>query len=74
MMQQWTTDYEEAKGVHINYQSVGSGAGIDKMSEEKVDFGCTDAPMSPDQLKKGTEHQRRGGAHSVVHGGPGAGL
>jgi phosphate transport system substrate-binding protein len=52
MMQEWTKYFKEAKGIHVNYQSKGSAAGIDMMTEQKVDFGCSDAPLSPDQLKK----------------------
>src|SRR5690242_2728591 len=32
--------------VHINYQSVGSGAGITQITAKQVDFGASDAPMS----------------------------
>ncbi|SPF48817.1 Phosphate-binding protein PstS [Candidatus Desulfosporosinus infrequens] len=35
----------------INYQSVGSGAGIKQISEQTIDFGATDGPMTDDQLK-----------------------
>jgi phosphate transport system substrate-binding protein len=36
----------------INYQSVGSGAGIKQVSEQTIDFGATDGPMTDDQLSK----------------------
>ena len=38
--------------VIINYQSAGSGAGIKQISEQTLDFGATDSPMSDDQLKQ----------------------
>jgi diguanylate cyclase (GGDEF)-like protein len=38
--------------VSINYQSVGSGAGIKQISEQTIDFGATDGPMTDDQLSK----------------------
>ncbi|MFZ3101646.1 MAG: phosphate ABC transporter substrate-binding protein PstS, partial [Desulfitobacteriaceae bacterium] len=38
--------------VTVNYQSVGSGAGIKQISEQTIDFGATDGPMTDDQMKK----------------------
>jgi phosphate transport system substrate-binding protein len=49
--QKWFTEYGQAHpGVQINYQSVGSGAGIRQISEGIVDFGASDGPMSDKQL------------------------
>ena len=42
-------DYNSKTGVEINYQSVGSGAGISQLTNKTVDFGATDAPMSGKQ-------------------------
>lgn len=36
--------------ITINYQSTGSGAGIKQVSEQTIDFGATDGPMTEDQL------------------------
>jgi phosphate transport system substrate-binding protein len=55
MMQEWTKPFKEAKKIDVNYQSKGSAAGITMMTETKVDFGCTDAPLNKDQLKKAEE-------------------
>jgi phosphate transport system substrate-binding protein len=52
MMSKWASEYEKAKGVKINYQSTGSGAGIQQMTAQTVDFGCSDGPMNDEQLKK----------------------
>lgn len=52
MMSKWAREYEKAKGVKINYQSTGSGAGIQQMTAQTVDFGCSDGPMNEEQLKK----------------------
>src|SRR5262249_43941842 len=52
MMSKWTAEYDKAKGVKVNYQSVGSGGGIKKNTEKTYDFGCTDPPMNDEQLKK----------------------
>lgn len=38
--------------VKVNYQSVGSGAGIQQFSKGTVDFGATDAPMTDQQIKE----------------------
>jgi len=49
----WFTEYsQQHPGVQINYQSVGSGAGIRQVSTKIVDFGASDGPMSDDQLKQ----------------------
>jgi len=46
----WFSDYAAKTGVKINYQSIGSGGGIRQISEQTVDFGATDSPMSNDEL------------------------
>ena len=46
----WFSDYAAAKGVKINYQSIGSGGGVRQISEQTVDFGASDAPMSDEEL------------------------
>jgi phosphate transport system substrate-binding protein len=48
----WFSDYATKTGVRINYQSIGSGGGIRQLSEQTVDFGATDAPMSDAELAK----------------------
>lgn len=48
----WFSDYAGKTGVRINYQSIGSGGGIRQLSEQTVDFGASDAPMSDDELSK----------------------
>jgi phosphate transport system substrate-binding protein len=47
----WFNDFHKANGTQINYQPVGSGAGIKQVTEGTVDFGATDGPMNDDQLK-----------------------
>lgn len=46
----WFDAYHKATNVQINYQSVGSGAGIRQFTEGTVDFGATDSPMNESQL------------------------
>ena len=48
----WADAYNKATGVRINYQSVGSGAGIRQIKAKTVDFGATDMPLKDDELAK----------------------
>ena len=48
----WASDYNKATGVKINYQSVGSGAGIKQIDSKTVDFGASDMPLKDDELAK----------------------
>ncbi|HKW08937.1 MAG TPA: phosphate ABC transporter substrate-binding protein PstS [Gemmatimonadaceae bacterium] len=48
----WFDSYATKTGVKINYQSIGSGGGIRQLSEQTVDFGASDAPMSDDEMSK----------------------
>jgi phosphate transport system substrate-binding protein len=48
----WFADYAQQTGVKINYQSIGSGGGIRQLSEQTVDFGASDSPMSDEELAK----------------------
>src|SRR5438067_8572490 len=50
------SQYPNAKcGANVNYQSIGSGAGINDLIKGIVDFGATDAPMSDTQLSQSTK-------------------
>jgi phosphate transport system substrate-binding protein len=53
----WAADYNKSSGVKINYQSVGSGAGIRQIDAKTVDFGATDMPLTDDQLAKKSQIQ-----------------
>jgi phosphate transport system substrate-binding protein len=48
----WFSDYGRAHGVQVNYQSIGSGGGIQQVTAGTVDFGASDAPMSADEEAK----------------------
>ena len=50
MMQEWAGLYKKEKGGEVNYQSKGSGAGINMMTDKEVDFGCSDAPLNDEQI------------------------
>jgi phosphate ABC transporter phosphate-binding protein len=58
--EKWIGEYNQ-KGVQIDYTGKGSGAGITDMIDDIADFGCTDAAMSADEIK------RVGGEDAVVH-------
>jgi phosphate transport system substrate-binding protein len=50
-MGRWTADYQQAhKDVQINYQSIGSGGGIQQVKSGTVDFGASDAALTDEQL------------------------
>jgi phosphate transport system substrate-binding protein len=48
----WFDVYHEKTGIQINYQSIGSGGGIQQLKAETVDFGASDAALSNDRLKE----------------------
>jgi phosphate transport system substrate-binding protein len=48
--QKWFEQYKAKTGIQINYQGVGSGAGIKALTENTVDFAASDAPMTDKQL------------------------
>jgi phosphate transport system substrate-binding protein len=49
---QWANKYHNLTGVQINYQAIGSGAGIAQIKAKTVDYGASDAPQKPDMLKQ----------------------
>lgn len=48
----WAEAYNKSTGTKVNYQSVGSGAGIKQIQAKTVDFGATDMPLKPEDLAK----------------------
>jgi phosphate transport system substrate-binding protein len=46
----WADAYKTATGNGLNYQSIGSGAGIKQIKAKTVTFGATDAPLKPKEL------------------------
>ena len=55
IMQKWSGDYKTTKNVEIDYVSKGSGYGVEQMTARTIDFGCTDAPMTKEQLAAAKE-------------------
>jgi phosphate transport system substrate-binding protein len=52
LYQKWLSEYGKAHPeVKIDYQSIGSGGGIQQITARTVDFGASDKPMSDDELK-----------------------
>ena len=48
----WFAEYNKLHSdIRINYQSVGSGAGIQQLIKQTVFFGATDGPMTPEQMQ-----------------------
>lgn len=53
LIDNWRVEYQTVDpGVTVNYQSIGSGGGIKQFTEKTVDFGATDAPLSPEEAQK----------------------
>jgi phosphate transport system substrate-binding protein len=50
LMANWSADFQARNNIAINYSAVGSGAGIAQISARTVDFGASDAPMTPAQF------------------------
>ena len=48
----WADAYKKETGNGLNYQSIGSGAGIKQILAKTVTFGASDAPLKEDKLKK----------------------
>lgn len=48
----WADAYSKETGIKINYQSVGSGAGIRQIEGKTVTFGASDMPLTDERLKQ----------------------
>ena len=75
--QRWFQDLA-GKGVRVNYQSVGSGAGVRQFISRTVDFAASDVPMKPDELAKVPQGvvqiPMTAGAIAVAYNNPGCEL
>jgi len=53
----WFSMYQQVDpSVRFNYQSIGSGGGIKQITEQTVDFGASDGPMTDEQLSAAPGH------------------
>ncbi len=50
LVSQWQAAYPSVNGTNIVYQPIGSGGGIQAITNRTVDFGASDAPLTPDQF------------------------
>ena len=50
LVSQWQPAYNTTYGVAVTYGAIGSGGGIAQITARTVDFGCSDAPLTPDQF------------------------
>ena len=50
VLAKWSEAYQRIRGVHVEYQPIGSSGGLTEIRAELVDFGISDAPLTPDQL------------------------
>ncbi len=48
----WASDYNKETGIKINYQSIGSGAGLNQIDAKTIDFGASDMPRTDEDLAK----------------------
>jgi phosphate transport system substrate-binding protein len=48
----WADAYKKETNNGLNYQSIGSGAGIKQIEAKTVTFGASDMPLKPEQLEK----------------------
>lgn len=48
----WGEDYAKDGGDRLNYQALGSGAGVTQIINRTVDFGASDSPVAPERLEK----------------------
>ncbi len=49
LMANWINGFEIKEGIPVHYAAVGSGTGIKQITARTVDFGASDAPMTPEQ-------------------------
>jgi phosphate transport system substrate-binding protein len=49
LMANWINGFEIKEGIPVKYGAVGSGAGIAQITARTVDFGASDAPLTPQQ-------------------------
>jgi phosphate transport system substrate-binding protein len=76
--QRWFQDYSQQTGNRVNYQSVGSGAGVRQYIAGTVDFGASDEPIKASEaakVKRGVvQIPMVGGTIAVAYNKPGCNL
>jgi phosphate transport system substrate-binding protein len=51
LISKWSVPYAQATNVQVNYQAIGSGGGIKQIKAGTVNFGASDMPLKPQDLK-----------------------
>lgn len=78
LYQRWLQDYARTSGNRVNYQSVGSGAGVRQFLAGTVDFAASDEPIKPAEaakVKRGVvQIPMVGGTIAVAYNKPGCSL
>ena len=52
ILSKWSSEYSVKTGAKLDYQPIGSGRGIVQIKAASVDFGASDAPLKPEDLRK----------------------
>jgi phosphate transport system substrate-binding protein len=52
LMSKWQSDYASKTEATVTYGAIGSGGGIDQITSRTVDFGASDAPLTPEQFEE----------------------
>lgn len=55
LMSKWQSDYSSRTGNTVTYGAIGSGGGIEQITAGTIDFGASDAPLTPDQQKAASD-------------------
>jgi phosphate transport system substrate-binding protein len=55
IMSKWQKAFDEETETTVTYGAIGSGGGIDQITARTVDFGASDAPLTPDQFSEAGE-------------------
>ena len=48
----WSHAYKDLTGIRFNYQSIGSGGGIQQINSKTVDFGASEMPLAAADLRR----------------------
>jgi phosphate transport system substrate-binding protein len=52
LMSKWQSDFASKSEITVTYGAIGSGGGIDQITSRTVDFGASDAPLTPEQFEE----------------------
>ncbi len=55
LMSKWQSDFASKSEITVTYGAIGSGGGIDQITSRTVDFGASDAPLTPEQFEEADE-------------------